>query len=104
MSSPDPLHDPENCHNCEEQVEQEFGPEFECQSCGVNTGEIGEYYMVHDFIWQEAGDLEGMLCIGCLENQIGRKLTPLDFPPLPVNIGPFFPRSELLNDRQGHPV
>lgn len=54
---------------------------FICDDCGVNTSEIHEYYMVHDDIWRSvAGDsLEGMLCIGCLEDRLGRRLTAEDF-------------------------
>jgi hypothetical protein len=27
----------------------------------------------------------GFLCIGCLEHRLGRRLTPRDFPSLPIN-------------------
>jgi hypothetical protein len=48
--------------------------------CGVNTSEIGEYYMVRDEVWLRAmpGKL-GMLCVECLEGCLGRKLRPDDF-------------------------
>jgi hypothetical protein len=45
-----------------------------------------EQYMVHDHIWKKAGmkgwsdkGESGVLCIGCLEKRIGRKLEPFDF-------------------------
>jgi carbamoylphosphate synthase large subunit len=41
--------------------------------------------MVTDAVWAEAGDVAGRLCVGCLEERIGRVLTPEDFLPLPVN-------------------
>ena len=41
--------------------------------------------MTRDEIWAEAGDVEGVLCVGCLEERLGRVLTPEDFLPLPVN-------------------
>jgi hypothetical protein len=45
-----------------------------------------EQYIVHDHVWKKAGMKEwsdrgesGVLCIGCLEKRIGRRLTPSDF-------------------------
>ena len=49
-----------------------------CVDCGVHTIKIGEFYMVHS----HASPLDprgGMLCIGCLEERIGRRLSPADF-------------------------
>ena len=41
--------------------------------------------MVTDAVWAEAGDVAGRLCVGCLEERLGRVLTPEDFTALPVN-------------------
>lgn len=41
--------------------------------------------MVDDAVWAQAGDAQGWLCIGCLEERLGRGLTPDDFPPIPSN-------------------
>jgi hypothetical protein len=49
-----------------------------CLDCGVDTIKAGEHYMVRDEAWP-IGGLEGMLCIGCLERRIGRRLVPADF-------------------------
>jgi hypothetical protein len=73
--------------------------DFECFGCGVNTLEIDERYMVHNDLWRTYG-VEGMLCIGCLEARIGRRLTPADF----TNCGgnnrdDRWPKSERLADR-----
>jgi hypothetical protein len=45
-----------------------------------------EQYIVHDHVWKKAGMKEwsdrgesGVLCIGCLEKRLGRKLEPFDF-------------------------
>jgi hypothetical protein len=50
---------------------------------------IGEYYMVTDEVWPEADcGLEsgwGMVCIGCLEERLGRELTAEDFTGAPIN-------------------
>jgi len=104
--------------------------DWDCVDCGANTRELGEYYMVLRSIWLQAGmrgpsdqdiaDLRagkydgatyekvrdllaapGMLCIGCLENRIGRKLTRYDFMDAPINDLGYFPadRSDRLIDR-----
>lgn len=67
------------------------GPGFNCCDCGVNTVDIGEHFMVLDHLWETAvaaapvlvPNSEGceMLCIGCLETRIGRRLAPDDFTP-----------------------
>jgi hypothetical protein len=41
--------------------------------------------MVTDAVWAEAGDVAGRLCIGCLEERLGRVLVPGDFLPIPSN-------------------
>jgi hypothetical protein len=58
-----------------------------CLDRGVDRLEIGEYYMIDDRLWLEAnpGD-SGMLCIGCLEDQFGRRLQPSDLIPAPINL------------------
>jgi hypothetical protein len=59
---------------------------FECLDCGVDTAEIDEYYMVHNSIWYDANpNIEGMLCIECLERRIGRELNPYDFTDAAIN-------------------
>jgi hypothetical protein len=67
-----------------------------CADCGVGTITLGEYYMVKDSVWDEAwsgrrkwwfhyvGGQE-TLCIGCLENRIGRTLMACDFTDCEVN-------------------
>lgn len=59
-----------------------------CMDCEKHQREFDEYYMVHDNIWESAviGDeLFGLLCIGCLEDRLGRQLNPRDFTSFPVN-------------------
>ena len=61
---------------------------FECMDCGMCTNCNGEYYMVHDEIWYSAitaMDQGHMLCIGCLEQRLGKLLTKDDFTGAPVN-------------------
>jgi hypothetical protein len=76
-----------------------------CVDCGVDVHEIGEYYMVHDTVWNSAwlgryrSPLDdGQLCIGCLEKRIGRSLMYCDFTDAPVNTERNL-RSDRLRDR-----
>lgn len=74
---------------------------FGCADCSENTKRIHEYYMVQDVVWAAANmPLDhGMLCIGCLEARINRKLVSTDFINCPVNS--YWPKSQRLHDRMG---
>lgn len=52
-----------------------------CCDCDVDTTEIGEFdYRLRDDVWLAAnGRVRGVLCIGCVENRLGRELTEADF-------------------------
>lgn len=53
---------------------------FLCLDCGVDTGKIGEHYMLNDSTWHLTGLKKyGMLCVGCTENRVGRTLNASDF-------------------------
>ena len=63
-----------------------------CKGCSVNTMHFDEYYMLHDNVWLQAMEgvtgqrtNEGMLCVRCAENGLGRKLGPQDFTDTPLN-------------------
>lgn len=73
----------------------------DCLDCGVDTFHIAEYYMVQDVLWDEVNpDVEGMLCIGCLEKRLGRILQPSDFPSsVPLNADTSRRRSFRLSSR-----
>lgn len=88
-------------------------PEFPCWDCRVNTCPLEgnrEYYEVSDEVWHEAygigvgysdNGVNGyFLCIGCLENRLGRKLVRLDFNNCWAN-NPSPWLSERLNERLG---
>lgn len=67
-----------------------------CVDCTTDTAQRGvdEYFMVTDKVWAAAGidRRGGMLCVGCLEARLGRRLTAADFTAVPVNdwrSGPF---------------
>lgn len=54
--------------------------------CAVDTGKIGEHYFVHTPTWLAAvGSIRGMLCVGCLEKRLGRKLNGDDFTSATIN-------------------
>lgn len=72
----------------------------ECFSCGVDTIDIDEYYAVQKELWKTYG-VEGMLCIGCLEVRLGRKLVPADFIDVPANKPHLNSMSDRLKDRLG---
>lgn len=74
---------------------------FHCLDCAVDTGKINEYYMVVDHLWEQAGvePQGGMLCVGCLEDRIGRRLTGFDFTQCYVNRPQFGPQSDRLRSR-----
>lgn len=53
---------------------------FLCLDCGVDTGKIGEHYMLVDRVWFSVTDSNrGMLCVGCIEKRLGRRLNANDF-------------------------
>jgi hypothetical protein len=72
-----------------------------CADCGVDIYEIHEYYMVHDCVWHKgAAKKRGMmLCVGCLEKRLDRKLTNRVFTDMPVNDARFHYQSRRLWDR-----
>ncbi|WMI33755.1 hypothetical protein SEA_PATELGO_142 [Streptomyces phage Patelgo] len=53
---------------------------FLCLDCKVDTGKIGEHYMLVDEVWHLTGlQKYGMLCVEHVEARIGRKLVLSDF-------------------------
>ena len=55
-----------------------------CHDCRWLTTALGEFYMVHDHLWEQVCQVSPraiphFLCIGCLEERLGRMLTPDDF-------------------------
>jgi len=57
-----------------------------CADCGKDTFiESKDYYMVTTELWEKYGVGEKMLCIGCMEDRLGHKLTKEDITDCPVN-------------------
>jgi hypothetical protein len=51
--------------------------------CEIYIDSSTEMYIVRDAVWKKAGmePFGGCLCVGCLEQRLGRKLKPKDFKP-----------------------
>lgn len=74
---------------------------FKCLDCTINTHYIDEYYMLCNDVWLKINPLnKGMLCLGCAEERLNRKLQRSDFIDMPINLG-FFPRSDRFLNRMG---
>lgn len=72
---------------------------WNCVDCGDNTQL--EHYFVRNSVWfEEAGmEEEGMLCVGCLEARIGRRLEGSDFTDAHINDPRTHPMSMRLLSR-----
>jgi hypothetical protein len=86
------------CPNRKE-VELAFALRGETES--VFTAET-EVYTVTRKVWQATGLAErgGCLCIGCLEQRIGRRLKPNDFVQDPLLNGSWIPATRRLRQRR----
>lgn len=77
--------------------------EFPCHDCGVPTAPLDgpdEWYTVHDTVWgSAAASVDSILCIGCLEARLGRRLRPADFVPAVLNEPGYGHHSERLRSR-----
>ena len=77
---------------------------FQCLDCHVDTGKIGEHYMLKDEVWDSVvNSRKGMICIGCIEKRLGRQLHKKDFNDSHINrpaSGKYFSQ-RLTNRLQG---
>jgi hypothetical protein len=84
------LTDLEEAADYDDDDDDDYPPAPLCVDCGVDTcpvdrGFRGEFFMVHDEVWAAAGMGAGYLCVGCLEHRLGRQLTPGDFTACELN-------------------
>jgi hypothetical protein len=80
----------------------DMNTDFVCHDCGVDTLGLGEYYMVHSWIWEVYGTGDGMLCVGCLEARLGNELVGSDFLDCELNTNHVvYPKSPRLLERIG---
>ena len=71
---------------------------FICLDCHIDT--TPEYYVIKNPLWKKANpQINGMLCIGCLEQRLGRNLTKQDFTKAPLNSSHIGRKSERLKNR-----
>jgi hypothetical protein len=64
-----------------EQMEHAMAADWNDQGVDQTIDERSEVYTVKSAVWKAArmGPMAGCLCIGCLEQRLGRTLTPRDF-------------------------
>jgi hypothetical protein len=64
-----------------EQMEHAMATDWNNQGVDQTIDERSEVYTVKSAVWKAAGigPMAGCLCIGCLEQRLGRSLTPRDF-------------------------
>ena len=74
-----------------------------CTDCGLDVMAAGEYgYMLVPEVWEASRGGEGFLCVGCLENRLGRRLTHRDFDPtIPLNFFPWADSPTLADRKRG---
>jgi len=73
-----------------------------CLGCGVDTGKIGEHYMLKNETWKHIHKSPiGMYCVGCAELKLGRQLTRNDFNDSYINSARYASRSAKLSKRLG---
>jgi len=56
-----------------------------CKDCGIDTVNAREWFMLRDDVWAQAAESDALLCIGCFEARLGRRLAPGDFTDVPLN-------------------
>lgn len=62
------------------------GRKWLCLDCGECTRSLREHYFVRGDVWFSVVESEiGMLCVGCLESRLGRRLVSGDFTPAWIN-------------------
>ena len=75
---------------------------FNCVDCGLDTGRANEHYILRDEVWAETGlGKRGMLCVGCVEARLGRRLDRADFAPVKINHPKVSQMSLRLQERIG---
>jgi hypothetical protein len=73
---------------------------FLCLDCRIDTGKIHEHYFIQTPLWMKlVGSNQGMLCVGCLELRLGRKLIASDFTNASINTASHEAKSQRLMER-----
>lgn len=75
---------------------------WKCLDCKEDTGKMREHYFVKTEVWMRVHhSIRGMLCVGCLETRLGRRLEPGDFTDAHINNPRLYPMSDRLRNRIG---
>lgn len=62
------------------------GVDMRCVDCGKDTSaDSRDYFMVKDELWDKYGVGRKLLCVGCFEKRLGRKLRREDLTDCIVN-------------------
>lgn len=56
-----------------------------CKDCKTNCSHIGEFYFIKTELWKSVARIDIILCIGCVEQRLGRKLDKSDFTQCYIN-------------------
>lgn len=73
---------------------------FLCLDCKMDTGKALEHYYLRLDVWLQAHNSKtGMLCIGCVENRLGRRLQSDDFTDASINNPKVVAMSDRLRSR-----
>lgn len=73
---------------------------WRCRDCEVDTGKAREHYYLEPEVWASIGmGPIGMLCIGCVELRLRRRLTSKDFTSAWINNPRTGEKSTRLLDR-----
>jgi len=71
-----------------------------CLDCKRDTSQLREHYFLKGEIWSRVhSSAIGMLCIGCVETRLGRKLTASDFTDAHINDPKRYEMSDRLRSR-----
>ncbi|TDZ94547.1 hypothetical protein CCUG60885_03048 [Mycobacteroides salmoniphilum] len=77
-----------------------FVSDWRCLGCGLDMSTVDEYYMLKNNVWAQANpDIDGHLCIACVEERLGRTLTAADFTDSPINTSTGKRSTPRLTDR-----
>ena len=75
--------------------------QFKCEACSRSCRD--EYYMLRPKVWRKARRSNYMLCIGCVEKRLGRKVAPADFNlEQTLALAKVWQPSQRLKQRLGH--
>ena len=75
--------------------------QLKCTDCGCKPWDMGEDFYVRDGLWITSMPVkkrDDVICLGCFEKRLGRKLTRNDFQPWFRNNRWYRDKGKVLND------